>query len=262
MTDTTSNATEVPAPEGHDAAMLAKAEAANAAPVASGTPQVPQRPDNVPEKFWDATKGEVRTDELLKSYSELEKGKPTAASETPAPGDPNAAREAATAAGLDFDAIVAEYTKNGSLSTETRAAIVAKGITEQTLNDYIAGQEAIAAGIRTDVFSTVGGEEAYTSMVAWAGKGGLTPAEVASFDKVMDSGDVGQIKLAVAGLHAKFTAAGGTEPKLLGGGSEPDGGDVFTSRAQVTSAMRDPRYAKDPAYRAEVQAKLGRSNVN
>lgn len=31
------------------------------------------RPDNVPEKFWDKEKGEIRTDDVLKSYGELEK---------------------------------------------------------------------------------------------------------------------------------------------------------------------------------------------
>jgi len=31
------------------------------------------RPDHVPEKFWDAEKGEVRADEAIKSYTELEK---------------------------------------------------------------------------------------------------------------------------------------------------------------------------------------------
>lgn len=31
------------------------------------------RPDNVPEKFWDADKGVAKTDEILKSYGELEK---------------------------------------------------------------------------------------------------------------------------------------------------------------------------------------------
>ncbi len=33
----------------------------------------PQRPDHVPEKFWDEDSGAVRTEALAKSYSELEK---------------------------------------------------------------------------------------------------------------------------------------------------------------------------------------------
>lgn len=32
-----------------------------------------QRPDNVPEKFWDTKTGAVRVDDVLKSYTELEK---------------------------------------------------------------------------------------------------------------------------------------------------------------------------------------------
>ena len=31
-----------------------------------------ERPENVPEKFWDAEKGETRVDDVLKSYGELE----------------------------------------------------------------------------------------------------------------------------------------------------------------------------------------------
>jgi hypothetical protein len=37
-------------------------------------------------------------------------------------------------------------------------------------------------------------------------------------------------------------------------------GDVFRSNAELTTAMKDPRYATDPAYREDV-AKLGRSNI-
>ena len=39
-----------------------------------------------------------------------------------------------------------------------------------------------------------------------------------------------------------------------------DGG--FRSQAELVAAMGDPRYDTDPAYRAEVVAKLDRSDVN
>ena len=52
-----------------------------AAPPAEGSagggqpsPSPPARPEGVPEKFWDAAAGALRTDALLKSYTELEKG--------------------------------------------------------------------------------------------------------------------------------------------------------------------------------------------
>ncbi len=34
---------------------------------------IPERPDQVPEKFWDPDQGNIRTDVLLKSYGELER---------------------------------------------------------------------------------------------------------------------------------------------------------------------------------------------
>ena len=43
----------------------------NPAPGASGNPP-PPRPDHIPEKFWDATKGAARVDDLAKSYAHLE----------------------------------------------------------------------------------------------------------------------------------------------------------------------------------------------
>ena len=55
----------------------------------------PQRPANVPEKFWDAEKRTINQDALLKSYVELEKMRgvtPPPADETP---EAKAARELA-----------------------------------------------------------------------------------------------------------------------------------------------------------------------
>ncbi|MFH5925984.1 capsid assembly protein [Roseomonas xinghualingensis] len=47
-----------------------------AEPAASAVPEVPVqagRPEDVPEKFWDAERGALRVDTLLKSYRELER---------------------------------------------------------------------------------------------------------------------------------------------------------------------------------------------
>jgi hypothetical protein len=58
------------------AAVVAEAAPDNAAIVAAavGDNTAPtDRPENVPEKFWDAENSSVRTDDVLKSYGELEK---------------------------------------------------------------------------------------------------------------------------------------------------------------------------------------------
>lgn len=50
----------------------APAPTPDAAPDSMDTPE-PSRPTGVPEKFWDAGTGSVRTDALLKSYLEIER---------------------------------------------------------------------------------------------------------------------------------------------------------------------------------------------
>ena len=51
------------------------------------------------------------------------------------------------------------------------------------------------------------------------------------------------------------------QQSLFEGDTENVATDVFKSVAQVTEAMNDPRYSKDPAFRKEVEDKLARSSV-
>src|SRR5690348_4449479 len=48
-----------------------------------GAPELKPAPEGIPEKFWDPVEGKLRADDLVKSYSELEKriGAPKAAEE-------------------------------------------------------------------------------------------------------------------------------------------------------------------------------------
>lgn len=40
-----------------------------------------------------------------------------------------------------------------------------------------------------------------------------------------------------------------------------DASDDYQSKAQMTADMKDPRYKKDPAFRKQVEEKIGRSNI-
>ena len=97
-------------------------------------------------------------------------------------------------------------------------------------------------------------------MVTWA-KANLTAAEINAYNAAVSSGNLDQAKLAVLGLSAKFSKANGSEPRLVQGRTTSASGDVFESTAQLTEAMRDPRYRNDTAFRAKVQSKLARSNI-
>jgi hypothetical protein len=69
------------------------------------------------------------------------------------------------------------------------------------------------------------------------------------------------VKLAVSGLQTQYQAAEGTDPSLIGGQSSNSTGGNYSSWAEVTQAMSDPRYNSDPAYRQSVSTKIARSNI-
>jgi hypothetical protein len=69
------------------------------------------------------------------------------------------------------------------------------------------------------------------------------------------------VKLAVNALKGQYERANGTEPKLVEGKTSGTSEQGYASWAQVTEAMSNPKYAKDPAYQAEVKAKLANSNI-
>ena len=65
--------------------------------------------------------------------------------------------------------------------------------------------------------------------------------------------------MAVKGLHSRWQQGGGKEASLVEGSTKGSGESNFQSTQQVIQAMNDPRYAKDPAFREEVQRKLANS---
>jgi hypothetical protein len=242
--------------------MIAAVDAANTAPAPDATLEnADKRPEGLPEGFdsWEDL-AKAYTEQQAKLNAPADKDKTT--TEEPAK-DPNTATEedadkALSAAGLDLNEFSQEFDAKGELSPESYEKLAKAGYPQAVVDQYIAGQQALAQQFTAQVFSVAGGEDAYTEMVTWA-KTNMSAAEVEAYNKAV-SGGLEEAKLAVSGLRAKFEGAVGSEPNLLQGGKAA-AADVFESTAQVTTAMRDKRYSTDPAYRAQVQAKLQRSNV-
>ena len=110
------------------------------------------------------------------------------------------------------------------------------------------------------VKNSIGGEQAYNDVVTWA-KDSLPSSDSEAFNSLLETGNVGAIKLAAAGLKAQYDNANGYEGRMLTGKAPKSSGDVFRSQAQVVEAMSNPKYDKDPAYRQDIMEKLERSNV-
>ena len=106
----------------------------------------------------------------------------------------------------------------------------------------------------------VGGEAEYTQLMEWSANN-LDEATIKGFDDVVTNGNPQAIKLALKGLMAEYENENGYEGRMLTGkAAKAEVG--FRSQAEVVAAMQDPRYDKDEAYRADVFAKLERSNLN
>lgn len=229
------------------------------APKTETTTQTTERPKWLPEKFKSA-------EDLATAYTELEKklgGQPQQQTTPPTtekkPETTQTQQQQQPPSNVDLTKYESEFSTNGSLSEASYKELADKGFSKQVVDNYIEGQKATAERSQREVFESVGGQDQYTQMTQWAAKG-LTPAEINAYNTAMNSGDLNAIKLAATGLKAKFTAAYGRDPKLIGGGKTDSGPAPFANSAQVVAAMNDPRYREDPAFREEVAARLARTN--
>lgn len=216
-------------------------------------------------------------EELERSYTELERklgqstqSKPDDAAQTTAgetegdtgetPGE-DEARQTVEDAGLDFDALTNSFHENGGLTDEDYSKLEGAGIPRDVVDQFIAGQQAQAALMESKVFETVGGADRYTEMTDWAGNN-LTDEEVEIYNREVNSGDEKRIMFAVKSLKAQYERAVGFEPsRQITGKAGSAETSAYASWAQVQADMSDPRYSADPAFRAQVEAKLARSKV-
>ena len=207
-----------------------------------------QRPDWLPEKFKNA-------EELAKAYNNLEKQFSSRQQET----KPEEAKQETQQKGLEK--FYAEFAEKGELSENSYAELAKQGLDKGLVDSYIEGQKLVADTNTKSIQSVAGGAEKYNELVNWASKN-LSKAEQDVFNNMVDSGDVEQAKFAVQGLMTKAgTTYNPNQPELFEGTSDVTSPDAYQSVSQVTDAMNDPRYDKDPAYRREVEQKIARSKV-
>ena len=108
--------------------------------------------------------------------------------------------------------------------------------------------------------ASIGGTEEYQSMIQWASEN-LSEQEIGMYDTVMDRGDPLAMFFAVQALNARYQDSVGYDGEMLTGSAPRNTSDSFRSQAELVAAMSDPRYDRDPAYRADVADKLERSNI-
>ena len=147
------------------------------------------------------------------------------------------------------------------MSEKSYEELDAMGLPRDLVDGYIAGQKALADNDVSEVQQVVGGQDNYAQLLEWSSSN-LTQAEKDAFNDTIDNGSTEQVKIAVQGLMSKAgMSPNSPQQNMFEGSVNNTSTDSFGSVAQVTEAMNDPRYSKDPAYRKEVEEKLARSTV-
>ena len=177
--------------------------------------------------------------------------------------------EDAPAVSLINEASTEYYANDGTLSEETIQKF-SNMSSQDLVNAYLEIQKANpSAPVQAEmseaqvnqVQNSAGGEANYNSVVAWAAEN-LPDNQIDAFDSVVDTGNPAAIGIAFQGLQSRYNEANGYEGRMLQGKPAASSGQVFRSQAELVSAMSDPRYDNDPAYRADVISKLDQSDLN
>lgn len=207
------------------------------------------RPQWLPEKFKSA-------EDLAQAYRELESRLSGSAKSE------DTLEAAAVAARLTLDDVAPmsrEFAETGEISEKSYKALENKGIPRELIDAYVDGQRAVAEAQVSSVYQTVGGQQNYQQMVNWAAEN-LPPEEIDAFDALVESGNQASIQMAVRGLYARYSSVAG-QPRLIQGSASNSGSNAYRSLAELTTAMRDPRYKSDPAYRKDVEDRLRVSDI-
>tara|TARA_B100000085_G_scaffold29749_1_gene24581 strand:+ start:1164 stop:1943 length:780 start_codon:yes stop_codon:yes gene_type:complete len=211
-------------------------------------------------------------EELEKAYVELQKKLGEGSDEEEqgeAEPSEEEAPEVSPAQSLITDAS-AEYAEKGQLSEEMMSKF--SEMSSQDLVQAYMEMQANAPQAETaepvelsdndinTIKNSVGGEAEYDKVIDWATTN-LSESQIEAYDDIISTGNTDVIQMMVDGLKAKYDSANGFEGRMLTGKAANNSGDVFRSQEEVVSAIADPRYDRDPAYRNDVLEKLERSDV-
>ena len=209
--------------------------------------------------------------ELEKAYVELQKKLGDSTEEEQGEAEPSEeeAPKVSPAQSLITDAS-AEYAEKGELSedmmskfSEMSSQDLVQAYMEMQAN---APQAEAAEPVELSdndvnaIKNSVGGEVEYDKVIDWASNN-LSESQIEAYDDIISTGNTDVIQMMVDGLKAKYDSANGFEGRMLTGKAANNSSDVFRSQEEVVSAIADPRYDRDPAYRNDVLEKLERSDV-
>ena len=137
---------------------------------------------------------------------------------------------------------------------------VAEAAEQETVADEQPAQPQIdpqqLAAVTKSVHEQAGGEQKFKSLLSWA-KDNCSQDQINAYNEALNTGDQHIILNALKGIQYDYMMGNGYEPRLTRGRAPTQDVQGFRSRYEYQSAINDPRYASDPAYRKDVERKIG-----
>jgi len=174
------------------------------------------------------------------------------------------AQDIANEVSLDVQAIENHWLEHGTIPEAELAKLATVGITSEMAQDYIAYRHAQAEQSQNEFINEVGGNEAFEAMSQWAASS-WNAQQLEAYNAAIDSGNKGQIQLALKALKAEYMAANPpapAKPKLVHAQNFAGGGvQAYKSLAEAQRDFTNPLYNQDPAFREQVGRRLAVSNI-
>lgn len=228
------------------------------------------KPEAVPDEFWNAETGEVDWAKLNERLKSGEKTDDKAE-------QPEETCETINGVALttkhaeDFAPFYEQFGKDGTVSDDAVKYVKDTfGIdaSKDMIGAYMAGKmNAVNAGqveatnaVRAEVFAVTGGEAKYAELQAWLGDT-LTDEQKAEYNAAVEGGDKRLAKLAVEAAWNRYRAEGTFDPQTTVGKGRTLGKatDAYSSIDEMVKDTSNPKYERDPDFRAKVEAKIARS---
>jgi hypothetical protein len=191
----------------------------------------------------DLILGKFRTQEdLEKAYQSLEQKLSSGST------------EAGSTLGDLIAAAGEHFNEHGAMTEEQYKQFEDNGISREYVDRYVSGIKAQSDAETATLLGTIGGQNNFDQMSEWMG-GNLPETEVSAYNNVIDKGTNDEVAVLLQGMYARYKAATGAGHTTVQGTvtSAPAG---YRSRSEVMAAMSDPKYGRDPAFRADVERKL------
>lgn len=163
------------------------------------------------------------------------------------------------------DQIESEYETDNKLSEASFKELEKAGFSRGFVKSFISGQEALAQTYVAQIQAYAGGPEKFQAIVAHMTAN--SPDAVEALEEAIGRQDLAAIKTLINLGMASRTKKFGKQPERNVNKRAPAPSQVQTKKAEgygsqreMIKAMSDDRYRNDPTYRAEVEAKVLRSN--